>query len=167
MYAQSIFDYFNFDSVTLHPYMGLDSLSPFFKYEDKINFILTLTSNSGSSDFEKQKLANGKYLYQFVIEKVNEWNTKSNCGIVFGATKSEELRDNITTFKSLPVLLPGVSTQGGSLEEVVQTFVEHKYNNYLINISRALIYIDNTSKFGDLVKQTIIRLDSAIRSIEK
>jgi orotidine-5'-phosphate decarboxylase len=167
MYAQSIFDHFNFDSVTLHPYMGLDSLSPFFKYEDKINFILTLTSNSGSSDFEKQKLANGKYLYQFVIEKVNEWNTKSNCGIVFGATNSEELRDNITTFKSLPVLLPGVGTQGGSLEEVVQTFVEHKYNNYLINISRALIYTDNTSKFGDLVKQSIIRLDSAIRSIEK
>jgi len=167
MYAQSIYDYFHFDSVTLHPYMGFDSLSPFLNYKDKINFILALTSNSGSADFEKQKLANGKYLYQFVIEKVNEWNTNSNCGIVFGATNSEELNENITAFKSLPVLIPGIGTQGGSLEEVVKTFTEHNNLNYLVNISRALIYADNTSKFGDLVNESIKRLDRVIRSFDK
>jgi orotidine-5'-phosphate decarboxylase len=167
MYAQSIYDHFHFDSVTLHPYMGFDSLSPFLNYKDKINFILALTSNSGSADFEKQKLTNGKYLYQFVIEKVNEWNTNLNCGIVFGATNSEELNDNITTFKSLPVLLPGVGTQGGSLEEVVKTFTEHNNINYLVNISRALIYTDNTAKFGDLVNESINRLDRVIRSFDK
>ena len=167
MYAQSIYDHFHFDSVTLHPYMGFDSLSPFLNYKDKINFILALTSNSGSVDFEKQKLTNGKYLYQFVIEKVNEWNTNSNCGIVFGATNSEELNENITAFKSLPVLLPGVGTQGGSLEEVVKTFTEHNNCNYLVNISRALIYTDNTSKFGDLVNESIKRLDRVIRSFDK
>jgi len=167
LYAQSIFDHFHFDSVTLHPYMGFDSLSPFLNYKDKINFILALTSNSGSVDFEKQKLTNGKFLYQFVIEKVNEWNANLNCGIVFGATNSQELKDNITSFKSLPVLLPGVGTQGGSLEETVQTFTEHKNNNYLINVSRALIYTDNTSKFGDLVNQSIKRLDRVIRSIDQ
>jgi orotidine-5'-phosphate decarboxylase len=167
MYAQSIYDHFHFDSVTLHPYMGFDSLSPFLNYKDKINFILALTSNNGSLDFEKQKLTNGKYLYQFVIEKVKEWNTNSNCGIVFGATNSEELNDNITAFNSLPVLLPGIGTQGGSLEEVVKTFTEHNNSNYLVNISRALIYTDSTLKFGDLVNESIIRLDRLIKSFDK
>ena len=167
LYAQSIYNNFHFDSVTLHPYMGFDSLSPFLNYKDKINFILALTSNSGSADFEKQKLTNGKFLYQFVIEKVNQWNTNSNCGIVFGATNSEELKDNIATFKSLPVLLPGVGAQGGSLEEVVKTFTDHNNINYLVNVSRALIYTDNTVKFGDMVNDSIKRLDRVIKSIDK
>lgn len=167
LYAQAIFDHFNFDSVTLHPYMGFDSLSPFLNYKDKINFILALTSNSGSVDFEKQKLTNGKYLYQLVIEKVNQWNTSSNCGIVFGATNSEELKENISSFDSLPVLLPGVGTQGGSLEEVVRTFTEHQNNNFLINVSRALIYADHTSKFGDLVNKSLENLNKEIRTINK
>jgi len=167
LYAQSIYDHFHFDSVTLHPYMGFDSLSPFLNYKDKINFILALTSNNGSIDFEKQKLINGKYLYQLVIEKVNEWNTNTNCGIVFGATNTEELKDNITAFKSLPILLPGIGAQGGSLEEVVKTFTDNNNINYLVNVSRALIYIDNTSNFGDLVNQYINRLDGVIKSIEK
>jgi orotidine-5'-phosphate decarboxylase len=165
MYAQSVFDQFHFDSVTLHPYMGFDSLSPFLNYKDKLNFILALTSNPGSVDFEKQKLTNGKFLYQLVIEKVNEWNTNSNCGIVFGATNSDELKANLTSFKSLPILLPGVGTQGGSLEEVVHTFNDNNNNNYLINLSRALIYTDNTTDFGNKVNQSIKRLDSEIRFI--
>lgn len=155
MYAQSIFDHFNFDAVTLHPYMGFDSLSPFLEYRNKLNFILALTSNSGSSDFEKQKLSSGQFLYQRVIEKVNEWNAKQNCGIVFGATNLDELEENITLFHQLPVLLPGVGAQGGNLEEVAKVFSNHNNKNFLINISRALIYCDNSEDFGSRINQTI------------
>jgi orotidine-5'-phosphate decarboxylase len=145
--------------------MGFDSLSPFLEYKNKLNFILALTSNSGASDFEKQKLDNGKFLYQHVIEKVHGWNQNQNCGIVFGATNIDELKNNIESFRPMPVLLPGVGTQGGSLEEVTKTFSTHKNMNFIINISRALIYSDNTENFGIVVNKTIKQYNSTLHSI--
>lgn len=147
MYAKAIFEELKFDSVTLHPYLGFDSLQPFLQYKNKINFILALTSNKSAIDFENQLLINGKFLYQSVIEKVTEWNENQNCGIVFGATKIDDLKLNITSFGNLVTLLPGVGAQGGSLEEVVETFNSHRNKNYLINISRALLYCDNSKNF--------------------
>jgi len=105
MYAKAIFDLLDFDSITLHPYMGYDSLSPFISYEDRLCFVLALTSNKGAIDFEKLELANGKLLYQEVIEKVRLWNTNKNLGLVFGATKLEELKENIGRFDELPILV--------------------------------------------------------------
>ncbi len=147
MYAKAIFDELNFDSVTLHPYMGYDSLQPFLKYKDKVHFILALTSNKGAMDFENQLLADGKFLYQKVIEKVTEWNTDKNCGIVFGATKIEDLKQNISSFNDLIVLLPGVGAQGGNLDEVTEAFEFAGNINYLINVSRALLYCDDSIAF--------------------
>ncbi len=164
MYASSAFDYFNFDSITLHPYMGFDSLSPFLDYKDKLNFILALTSNAGSSDFEKQKLENGNYLYQQVMEKVVEWDRNKNCGFVFGATNLEELILNIKKFNEMPVLLPGVGAQGGSLEDIVRTFIQQSNKNFIINISRALIYADESKSFGAAVKNKMKEYDSIIQS---
>jgi orotidine-5'-phosphate decarboxylase len=166
-YATSIFDHFGFDSITLHPYMGYDSVQPFLEYADKLNFILGLTSNNGLIDFEKQKLANGRFLYQEVISKVNEWNSKSNCGIVFGATNLDELKDNFPLIKSLPVLLPGVGAQGGSLEEVTKTFLTHKKDDFLINISRGIIYIDNSKSFQQIVEKKIIDQNNLIKNLSK
>ena len=163
MYAQSIFDNFQFDAVTLHPYMGFDSLNPFIEYVDKLNFILALTSNEGAKDFEKLLLSGSKYLYQQVIDTVNSWNKNNNCGIVFGATKLNELEENIHSFHSMPVLLPGVGAQGGSLEDVAKTFYLHKKNNYLVNISRALLYIDNSSNLAINVSKAIKDLNSSIQ----
>lgn len=148
MYAQSIFDEFKFDSITVNPYMGFDSLEPFLNYSGKVTFILALTSNPGADDFEKLQLSEGGFVYQSVISKVNEWNTYKNCGIVFGATKLDELKSNIKTFNDLFVLLPGVGTQGGSLTEVVESFRQNQNNRFLINVSRALIYADSSSSFG-------------------
>ena len=165
MYAHSIYDHFHFDAITLHPYMGFDSVSPFLEYKNKLNFILALTSNSGSSDFEKQKLETGKFLYQFVIEKVNEWNKDQNCGIVFGATNIDELNANIDSFHNLQILLPGVGAQGGSLEEVAKTFSNKRNMNFLINISRALIYSDDSENFELKVTQTIREFNFALHSI--
>jgi len=148
MYARSIFDEFKFDSVTLHPYMGFDSLQPFIDYTEKVSFILALTSNPGASDFEKLLLNDDTYVYQKVIQKSNEWNTKNNCGIVFGATKIDELKTNISSFGNLLILLPGVGAQGGSLTEVVECFTQNKNQNFLINVSRALIYAESAANFG-------------------
>ncbi|MFH1196921.1 MAG: orotidine-5'-phosphate decarboxylase [bacterium] len=155
MYAQSIFDEFKFDSITVNPYMGFDSLEPFLKYTDKVSFILALTSNAGAVDFEKLQLTDGDFVYQKVITKANEWNKKNNCGIVFGATKLEELKSNISSFGNLFILLPGVGAQGGSLTDVVATFKQNQYSNYLINISRALIYADNTEDFGKAANRVL------------
>jgi orotidine-5'-phosphate decarboxylase len=164
MYAQSIFQHLNFDSVTLHPYMGFDSLNPFLEYENKINFILALTSNKSSEDFEKQKMSNGQYLFQHIIEKVNQWNTKNNCGIVFGATNIQELKENLASFNSMPVLVPGVGVQGGSLEDVTEAFLTQNNKNFLINMSRAILYADNSKDFGKVVSQSIKDFNSVIQS---
>ncbi len=132
MYAESIFNSFKCDAVTLHPYMGYDSLEPFLQFKDKINFILALTSNYGANDFEKLKLHNGQYLYQNIIDKVKQWNKNKNCGIVFGATNVEELKENVDIFGDLIILLPGVGAQGGDLNEVVNIFQKRGNNNYLL-----------------------------------
>ncbi|RPI71495.1 MAG: orotidine-5'-phosphate decarboxylase, partial [Ignavibacteriales bacterium] len=115
-YADAVFNYFGFDSITVNPYMGGDSVKPFLEFEDKLIFILALTSNPGADDFEKLLLKDGSFLFQEVIKKVNDWNNQNNCGIVFGATKIHELKENITSFGKLAVLLPGVGAQGGSLD---------------------------------------------------
>jgi len=167
MYAKSLFEHFNFDSVTLNPFMGFDSLQPFLTYENKINFILALTSNPGAQDFEKLKLVSGKYLFQEVIEKVNSWNTSKNCGIVFGATNIKELSKNINSFNDLLILLPGVGTQGGSLEEVVNVFHENHNERFLINVSRALLYADSSSFFADVSNKTIRDYNSIIKTLSQ
>ena len=164
-YAESVFDFFKCDAITLHPYMGYESIEPFIIYDDKISFILGLTSNPSSADFEKQKLINGKYLYQEVIAKTNEWNKKNNCGLVFGATNLEELKNNILSFNNMPILLPGIGAQGGSLQEVVTVFKEYGKNNFIINISRGLIYIDSTDKFTKTVQNKLQEYNKQILNI--
>ncbi len=165
MYAKAVFDELKFDAVTLSPYMGFDSIQPFLAYKDKLNFILVLTSNKGAEDFEKTKLEDGKFLYQKVLEKIKEWNTEENCGIVYGATNSEELKKDILLFDDLPVLLPGVGAQGGNLEELTKQFISNNRKNFLINISRALLYLNSTPKFGYAVRNYILSQSEKIRQI--
>lgn len=164
-YAETLYDELRFDSATLNPYMGKDSLTPFLEYEDKLNFILALTSNSGAADFEKSRLINNNFLYQEVIEKVKEWNTRSNCGIVFGATKSEELKHDIRRFGQLPVLLPGVGAQGGNIEEIVKIFKEHKHINFLINVSRGVIYKSSEKDFSEAARAELISMNELIKEV--
>ncbi|MGK9477265.1 orotidine-5'-phosphate decarboxylase [Melioribacter sp. OK-6-Me] len=155
-YAESIFNYFKCDAITLHPYMGFDSLQPFFEFENKLNFVLALTSNPGSEDFEKLKLADGRFLFNVVIEKLNKWNIRNNIGLVFGATNPLELRNAIDSFDNMPVLLPGVGVQGGSYEEVVSIFRNKGKRNFIVNISRGLLYCDQTDKFPETLREKII-----------
>jgi len=165
MYSKAILENLNFDSITINPYMGEDSVSPFLKDKDKLIFILALTSNPGALDFEKSILDNGLYLYQKVIEKVHQWNTKQNCGIVFGATKIDELQNNITKFGNLPVLLPGIGTQGGSLEDVIEVFKKSSRNDFLVNVSRGIIYKSNKNDFADVALNQLLELNSKINEL--
>ncbi|MBL1212821.1 MAG: orotidine-5'-phosphate decarboxylase [Ignavibacteriae bacterium] len=155
MYARSIFDEFKFDAVTLHPYMGSDSLSPFFEYKDKINFVLALTSNKGAEDFEKLKLEDGQYLYQKVLSKLKEWNKLNNVGAVFGATNTAELKNNIALLNGLYSLLPGIGAQGGNLSDVVKTFKEAENSKFIINASRAIIYADASENFDNAAAKVL------------
>ncbi len=165
MYAESLFDHFRFDASTLHPYMGEDSINPFLNYTDKLNFILVLTSNPSSSDFEKLKLENGKYLFQEVLSQVHKWNKNKNCGIVFGATNSDELKENLKYIGNLPVLLPGVGSQGGNLNEVVNSFISNDSKKYIVNVSRALIYTDSSRNFAEKANEKLISLNQEIQNI--
>lgn len=165
MYAQSIFDHFNFDAVTLHPYMGYDSLKPFIDYSNKLHFILALTSNPGSADFEKQKLESGRFVYQQVISKSNEWNQNKNIGIVFGATNPEELKQEIENFKDLFILLPGIGAQGGSLEDVVSSFKKFQNNNFILNVSRGIIYADGSTDYANAASQRLVDYNKQIIEI--
>jgi orotidine-5'-phosphate decarboxylase len=165
MYASSVYEYFNCDAVTIHPYMGYDSVAPFLEYKDKLNFVLALTSNNGADDFEKLILRDGTFVYQVVINKVNQWNTSKNCGIVFGATQFEELSQNIKLFNNLPVLVPGVGAQGGDIIEVVKLFKANNRLNLLINSSRGIIYKDNSPKFAEAAENEIIKLNEIVKDI--
>lgn len=164
MYAKSIYEHFNFDAVTLHPYMGKDSLQPFLNFTDKMNYVLVLTSNPGANDFEKLELSDGRFLYQNILDSVNDWNEKHNCGIVFGATKLDELKTNIKNFGNLSILLPGVGVQGGSLEDVSKTFKDNNRKNYLVNVSRAIIYKSSEEDFAEAARYEIISLNEITSS---
>lgn len=163
MYADSIFNYFGCDASTINPYMGDDSVRPFLQFENKLNFILTLTSNPGSADFEKIKIEGGVCLYQQVIRKAVEWNTSKNCGIVFGATHPEELNSNINLIGDLPVLLPGVGAQGGSFEDTVGAFREARRINFLINVSRGIIYKSSGRDFGIAAAEELNILNAKVK----
>lgn len=163
MYADSIFKYFSFDASTINPYMGEDSVKPFLEFKEKLNFILALTSNPGANNFEKMKLENGNYLYQEVISKVKQWNSNKNCGIVFGATQIEELKNNLNLINDLPVLLPGVGAQGGSLEEVARCFSQAERINFLINISRGIIYRSQDTNFAAAADEELNTLNTKVK----
>jgi orotidine-5'-phosphate decarboxylase len=162
LYARSIYNHFKFDSATLNPLMGKDSLEPFLSCTDKINFILALTSNPGSADFQKLKLQSGDFLYQDVIKKVHSWNKNLNCGIVFGATNLKELQENLILIDGLPLLIPGAGTQGGSLEDVVRALFAAYKSGFLINISRGIIYKSSGEDFAEAAEIEILNLNNAI-----
>ncbi len=165
MYAKSLFEYYKCDASTLHPYMGSDSIKPFLENPEKLNFILALTSNPGATDFEKLRLIDGTPLYIKVIEKIIEWNTAENCGIVFGATNINELKESLPAFGTLPVLLPGVGAQGGSLEDVLYAFKENKRNDLLINISRSIIYKSGNLNFAEAASKELNSLNETAKKI--
>lgn len=159
-YAETYFEFFDFDSITVNPYMGGDSLEPFLKYSQKGSFILALTSNKGSADFQTL-MVDGEPLYMRVVRKVVEWNTRGNCALVVGATKPEELARVRAVAPDMPILVPGVGAQGGSVADVMRA---NGNGPVLINVSRSVIYASNERDFAERARAEAMRVRDEINA---
>jgi orotidine-5'-phosphate decarboxylase len=147
MYARAFFENLSFDSVTLAPYMGRDSIEPFFAYENKWGIVLALTSNPGSADYEQQTVGSEK-LYERVIKHTTSFTTENNVMFVVGATKAEEFVEMRKYIPDHFLLVPGVGAQGGSLADVAR-YGMNKDCGLLINASRSIIYAGNGTDFAE------------------
>jgi orotidine-5'-phosphate decarboxylase len=147
MYARAFFEAMNFDSITLAPYMGRDSIEPFFKYENKWGIVLALTSNPGSADYEQQSVG-GQKLYERVIDTTTKIGNENNLMFVVGATKPQEFAEIRKQVPNHFLLVPGVGAQGGSLSEVAKYGMTSDCG-LLINASRSIIYAGNDADFAE------------------
>jgi orotidine-5'-phosphate decarboxylase len=147
MYAKAFFEVLSFDSVTVAPYMGKDSVEPFLIFEDKHTILLALTSNEGSSDFQTQKVVDVE-LYMKVIETSKSWKNSHNLMYVVGATKAEYLVEIRKIVPDNFLLVPGVGAQGGSLDDVCKFGINENIG-LLINSSRGIIYASNQFDFAE------------------
>jgi len=161
-YAQAFFEHWSFDALTVAPYMGFDSLEPFFSYDQKLIFVLCLTSNPGSADFEEQQLQSGEALYESVLVRVQEWDRNGNAGVVIGATKSSQLRDLRRMAPGLFFLIPGVGAQGGSLRDSATLGVDENLQGALINVSRGIIYPDGNFDSVEVFEDSVSRKAAAL-----
>ena len=155
-YAKTFFEVYDFDAITVAPYMGEDSLRPFLDYKYKWTIVLGLTSNKGSADFQQLTVASEasekQYLYEKMMHKIAEWGTTDNLMFVVGATKPEQLEDIRKNFPQHFFLIPGVGAQGGSLKEVSKAALNND-GGILINASRAIIYAEKDENFAEKAKQ--------------
>jgi len=148
MYAKAFFDDLGFDSITVAPYMGKDSVEPFLEFTNKHTILLALTSNEGAFDFQTLE-AKGEELYKTVIKTSKEWTNSENLMYVVGATKAEYLAEIRKIIPENFLLVPGVGAQGGSLEEVCKYGIT-KDVGLLVNSSRKIIYASDSSNFAEI-----------------
>jgi orotidine-5'-phosphate decarboxylase len=148
-YATTVFDVMKADGVTINPYLGKDSVEPFLKREEKGIIILAKTSNPGSGDFQN-KLIDGMPMYEYVATTVFEkWNSRNNCGLVVGATYPEELKKVREIVHDMPLLIPGIGAQGGSIEETVTNGKDSNGTGMIISSSRAILYASSGTDFAE------------------
>lgn len=148
MYARTFFEEYNLDSVTVAPYMGEDSVTPFLGYDDKWVILLALTSNKGSHDFQLTESTDGEKLFQKVLRKSQEWAGNDQMMYVVGATQGQAFEEIRKIVPDHFLLVPGVGAQGGSLSEVCKYGMTQDCC-LLVNSSRAIIYADNTENFAN------------------
>lgn len=156
-YARAFFDVMGVDAITVAPYMGADSLSPFFNYKDKWTIVLAATSNNGSADFQQLKDESGIKLYEHVVRKVSQWAGPDQLMFVVGATKPSELAKLRQIVPDYFFLVPGVGAQGGSLSEVVENAI-NDHCGLLVNASRSIIYASMDKDFAEVAHTEAQRL---------
>jgi orotidine-5'-phosphate decarboxylase len=150
-YAKTYFEYLNCDSVTVAPYMGEDSVTPFLEFENKWVILLALTSNIGALDFQFMTDTKGEQLYKKVLRKSSKWGSAENMMYVVGATRAEGIGEVRKLVPDHFFLVPGVGAQGGSLEEVAE-YGWNKDCGLLVNSSRGIIYASNDLDFAEQAK---------------
>jgi orotidine-5'-phosphate decarboxylase len=163
MYAKAFFEDLNFDSVTVAPYMGKDSVEPFLAFEDKHTIMLALTSNEGAFDFQTLNV-NGTELYKQVLETSKTWKNSHNLMYVVGATKAEYFTEIRKIIPDSFLLVPGVGAQGGSLSEVCKYGMNANVG-LLINSSRAIIYASNGIDFAEKARAEALQMQQEMQAI--
>ena len=149
MYAQTFFEEYNLDSVTVAPYMGEDSVKPFLEYDGKWVILLALTSNKGSHDFQLTEDNQSERLFEKVLKKSQEWGTTENLMYVVGATQGKMFEDIRRIAPEHFLLVPGVGAQGGSLQEVCK-YGMTKDCGLLVNSSRGIIYASTGTDYAEV-----------------
>ncbi len=165
MYAKAFFEDLNFDSVTVTPYMGKDSVEPFLSFEDKHTILLVLTSNEGASDFQTKKIE-GIEVYKTVLETSKTWKNSENLMYVVGATKAKYLAEIRQIVPNNFLLVPGIGVQGGSLTEVCKYGMTENVG-LLINSSRGIIYASSGTDFAEAAEAAAKKLQEQMQVILK
>jgi orotidine-5'-phosphate decarboxylase len=163
MYAKAFFEDLNFDSVTVAPYMGRDSVEPFLAFENKHTIMLALTSNEGAFDFQTLE-TNGNELYKTVLKTSKNWKNSQNLMYVVGATKAEYFTEIRKIVPDSFLLVPGVGAQGGSLAEVCKYGMSENVG-LLINSSRGIIYASNGTDFAEKAREEALKLQVEMEEI--
>lgn len=164
MYAKAFFENLNFDSVTVAPYMGEDSVSPFLQYEKKWVILLALTSNKGAFDFQFHENDEGLKLFQKVIKKSSTWGNVDNLMYVVGATKANMISKIRELIPQHFLLVPGIGAQGGDLEEVSSAGLNDDCG-LIVNASRSIIYADNSELFGEASRNSALEIQSEMEKV--
>ncbi|MEZ7866244.1 MAG: orotidine-5'-phosphate decarboxylase [Paludibacteraceae bacterium] len=163
MYARTFFGNMDFDAVTVAPYMGHDSVSPFLTYENKWTILLALTSNKGAFDFQYME-ENGVKLFEKVLKTSKEWGSDENMMYVVGATKAEMLTEIRKIIPNHFLLVPGVGAQGGSLQEVVK-YGKNDECGLLVNSSRQIIYASSETDFAEKAREEALKVQQEMSKI--
>lgn len=165
MYAKAYFETLNFDSITINPYMGKDSVEPFLEYQNKHTIVLALTSNVGAFDFQTKNIAdNSKKLYEEVIRTSTSWKNSNQLMYVVGASKASYLKEIRNIVPNNFLLIPGVGAQGGDLKEVCDNGLNNEVG-LLINSSRSIIYASNDTNFDIYAAKNAQEIQSQMEDI--
>ncbi len=166
LYAKSFFDYYNADALTVAPYMGEDSISPFLEYNDRWIIILGLTSNKGSQDFQHIESSTGVPLHKQVLETCASYGSSDNIMFVIGATQAQYMTEIRKVVPDHFFLVPGVGAQGGNLSEVAKYGMNDKVG-LIVNSSRGIIFADDSEDFADTARAKAKELQEQMQSILK
>ena len=169
MYAKAFLEDLNFDSITVAPYMGKDSVEPFLVFENKHTILLALTSNEGASDFQTKnnpEISAGEELYKTVIKTSKTWKNSQNLMYVVGATKAEYFTEIRKLIPNSFILVPGVGAQGGSLQEVCKYGINDEIG-LLINSSRGIIYASKGNDFAHKAREEALKMQQEMENILK
>lgn len=159
-YARAFFAEWGFDAITVSPYMGEDSLEPYFAYEGKGVLVLCKTSNLGSGDFQDVEVEGGMSLYHMVADRTAAWRERypASIGLVVGATFPDQLAEVRRRCPEQPILLPGVGSQAGNVEAAVRAGVDRRGGNLMVSTSRSIIYAGDGPDFADKARSAAIAL---------
>tara|TARA_B100001063_G_scaffold169120_1_gene158346 strand:- start:436 stop:1257 length:822 start_codon:yes stop_codon:yes gene_type:complete len=164
MYARTFFETFNFDAITLSPYMGRDSIDPFLEFKDKWAIILALTSNKSAKDIQSIKNLNGEQLYESIIKNSTEWSSKKNMMYVVGANREDDLLNIRKIIPDNFLLIPGVGAQGGDLKKISNLGMNENCG-IIVNVSRSIIYCDDSINFGQEVRLSAMKVKNQMQEI--